>query len=278
MATPPSHGPVCIGVDNGCPDCAALSRTTAPANHGPVCIGLDAGCPDCIALSRPALSRPRVHVAELDQWRALALDEIERYDTPDGAPPRSAYLLRQACDRIEELERPWFADEPNTEPRELPRASPADVKRWRAAAAEIPGPIGRCIQILTAEVERQGAEGERQRQLLRRVRCYAVVDPLGNPTAITLPHAARMLGIERDIDDCLEGRPSRPNSHAFAARPEYVRDVFSRLSDETSAPDASPPKHHADWHWCSGGCGRTHLSHYAEDPLYRCACGATCQY
>lgn len=34
--------------------------------------------------------------------------------------------------------------------------------------------------------------------LLARVRCYAVVDPMGNPGALG---AARMLGIERDIDD-----------------------------------------------------------------------------
>lgn len=115
--------------------------------HGPVCIGLDNGCPDCLALD--------------------------------------------AAELAEQSRRP----------------TPADCERWRQAAAEIPGPIGHCIRILVAEVQRLGAENERQLMLLRRVACYAVVDPLGNPAAITLPHAARMLAIENDIDDCLKGRP-----------------------------------------------------------------------
>lgn len=80
----------------------------------------------------------------------------------------------------------------------------ATLRLWRrVAAAAAPSKLDERTQLtemLTALLD----EVERQRDLLRRVRCYAVVDPLGNPGAICLPHAARMLGIEADIDAALE--------------------------------------------------------------------------
>jgi hypothetical protein len=66
----------------------------------------------------------------------------------------------------------------------------------------------RLLDTLT-ELERVRAELATARNaeaLIRRVRCYAVVDPGGDPKALG---AARMLGIERDIDDHCEGRPPR---------------------------------------------------------------------
>jgi hypothetical protein len=40
-------------------------------------------------------------------------------------------------------------------------------------------------------------------ELLARVRCYAIVDPLGNPIYCAVLLAARMVGIEHDIDEAL---------------------------------------------------------------------------
>lgn len=82
---------------------------------------------------------------------------------------------------------------------ELPRPTRNDLERWGKTALDLPGPLGRALQILVAEVDRLDT-------LLRRVRCYAVVDAIGNPGPI---NAARMVGIERDIDDAVEGRPMR---------------------------------------------------------------------
>lgn len=85
---------------------------------------------------------------------------------------------------------------------ELPRPTPSDLERWRQSAHDVPGPLGRAFLILLAEVELLGAEREAARALLRRVRCYAVVDTLGNPKIV--PSVARMFGIESDIDNILD--------------------------------------------------------------------------
>lgn len=63
-------------------------------------------------------------------------------------------------------------------------------------------------------------EVKRLRALLERVRSYAVVDPLGNPERIALPHAARMFGIERDIDQALG--PRLATTIAWLTRPARV--------------------------------------------------------
>lgn len=204
--------------------------------HGPVCIGFDAGCPDCkrmqAAAARVASAEPNERMRSA--FPALVLSTAR---TIRGAADALIKLAGEVDPESEDAAN--TADEILSDPRAMaivfggappedddsddvpsvpapePQPTPADLERWQRAARDVPGPMGRCIRILLSEVARLGAESERQRRLLLRVRSYAVVDPLGNPAAITLPNAARMLGIETDIDDCLEGRPQRAWSSAY---------------------------------------------------------------
>lgn len=128
--------------------------------------------------------------------------------------------IRDEMDRAEAL-----ADALN-DGTPLPQPSAGDLERWRVAAAELPGPLGRAFLITLAEVQRQRGHADRFHALLARVRCYSIVDTLGNPGAV--PSSARMTGIERDIDDALvSDEPPRP-------RPDPIRSERSRRGWETA--------------------------------------------
>lgn len=229
---------------------------TTEKPHGPVCIGLDAGCPDCVRLhavgvgegSARAVIAPPETPAELgarlramkesalslinaiDEWETI---ESEPIDTIDDVETLAAGILNDRDARRSVLgpELAAVLADSDLERGALPRPSAGDLERWNRAARDVPGPMGRCIRILLGEVARLSAEGERQRGLLRRVRSYAVVDPLGNPASAVM----RMVGIETDIDDCLEGRPPRPGLDLFGKlTPETVRNALRHVdSDET---------------------------------------------
>ena len=168
--------------------------------------------------------------------RCQAALESESIDTVDDVDALATGILNDPAARRAVLPpelATLYARRDTDERRELSRPTPADLERWNRAARDVPGPMGRCIRILLGEVARLSAEGERQRALLRRVRSYAVVDPLA--ASVTLPNALRMFGIETDIDDCLNGRPPRPGLDLFGKlTPEAVRRANAGVeSDET---------------------------------------------
>ena len=140
------------------------------------------------------------------RWRTEAEAALEHPNAIDDK-----WLLRFAG-ALEEIDQLRALAETQRAAAEATRATapkpmPADLLtmfRQVAKASRKIKPLDVPAEMIIALLD----EIELERKLLARVRCYAIVDPLGNPAAVCLPNAARMLGIERDIDDLLEGRPA----------------------------------------------------------------------
>lgn len=75
-----------------------------------------------------------------------------------------------------------------------------------------------------------------ERALLRRVRCYAVVDPMGSVGGI---NAARMFGIERDIDDLLEAREMREPYLWSRTEPPVSDEDIRTVRDAVASSDTT---------------------------------------
>jgi len=147
--TPPTHGPTCVGIDNGCADCQALEAYSRETS-----------------IHTPEALKTAIENARADGGGRIQLGPVIdlRADTSTHVP---------------------MSEQPSG------------------------GTIDRDALL----------------DLLRRVRCYAVVDPIGNPEAIA-PH--RMLGVERDIDTALDDTPRRPPRHPAPAKLDEWRSEANR--------------------------------------------------
>lgn len=140
--------------------------------------------PDDPPLSNMQIKSLRLHVGSGSHFshfeiaRVLdALDianaEIALPKGSDRGGDASVATLEALTMRVEALEhggirRPAFTFRPEWPPFDgfppdnetLPRPTAADVDRWKKAARETPGPLGRCIRILLAEVERLASDNE----------------------------------------------------------------------------------------------------------------------
>lgn len=148
MTTQQPHGPVCTGLDNGCPDC----------------LRLQAGARDAVPPEMPAELGARFRAMKASALNLIsAIDELEAIEREpiDDVDSLAADILNDPSARRAVLPpelAALYARRDADERREISRPSPADLERWNRAARDVPGPMGRCLRILLAEVARLSAE------------------------------------------------------------------------------------------------------------------------